>query len=201
MNKFGLKVRLAAAAAAIVLVAACGGTTTVSLGGFVTGLITSGLVIKNLDGQTLAIPANASSYEFPGKIDDAGKYLVEIQTQPPRLTCYVSGGTGIATGIKIASANVFCSVNTYSLGGNVTGLTGANLQLSNGADTVIITAPVANLDGSIPAAPFTFPAVVGDGFAYGVAVLVQPTGQTCTVKKGTALMGSAAVTDVLVECK
>ena len=169
---------------------ACGGYTTVNLGGSVNGLITSGLVIANA-GQTMTVPINATSYVFPTKIDDHGSYAITIQAQPPRLTCIVSGSAVVTTGNAINSANIYCSLNSYAVGGTITGLTNEGLSLTNGADNLTIAG-----NTSI----FTMPLPVADGTVFGVAILSQPAGQTCTLKNGTSTMGAAAVTNIAITC-
>ena len=60
---------------------------------------------------------------------------------------------------------------TYTIGGTVTGLTGAGLVLQdNGGD---------NLTVSANATSFTFSTAVASGGAYSVTVLTQPAGQSC----------------------
>jgi 6-phosphogluconolactonase len=79
---------------------------------------------------------------------------------------------------------------TYSIGGTVSGLTGTGLVLQdNGGDNLSVTA-----NGS-----FTFTTKINAGGTYSVAVLTQPSGQTCTVTNasGTA---NANVTNVAVSC-
>lgn len=191
MNLHASSLRGLAAASLSLGLAACGGYTTVDLGGSVTGLTTDGLVLAN-GNDTVAIPANATSYKFPMQIDDQGSYAVTIQTQPPRLTCSLTNATGTATGIAVTGVNVSCVPNTYSLGGTVSGLTTNGLVLVNGSDTV-----------SVPASStaFVFPTQVADGTVYGVAVLTQPAGLTCSVANGTAVMGAGNVTNVQVSCR
>jgi len=170
--------------------AACGGYTTVDLGGSVNGLTTDGLVLANGNDST-TVPANATSYKFANQVDDQASYDVTVKTQPARLTCTVANGSGHTSGIAITNVNVSCTPNSYSLGGTVTGLTTTGLVLTNGSDTL-----------SVPAysSTFTFPTKVNDGSVYGVAVLSQPAGQTCSIGNGTAVMGAGAVTSVQVSC-
>jgi hypothetical protein len=182
--------RLFAALALAIELGGCGGTTTVNLGGTVTGLTTNGLVLAN-GGNTVAVPANAVSYTFPNQIDDQAVYTVTIQTQPKGLTCSLVNASGNANGIDITNVNVSCVQNTYNLGGTISGLTTAGLVLTNGSDTV---SPAAS------ATTFAFPTKVADGAVYGVAVLAQSAGLTCTVRNGTAVMGSADVGSVQVNC-
>jgi hypothetical protein len=42
--------------------------------------------------------------------------------------------------------------------------------------------------------------MVGDGSPYGVTILAQPAGRSCTVVNGVGTMGNAAVKTVLVTC-
>lgn len=193
MKSFPPAARLLAAFALVIGLAglaACGGYSAVNLGGTVTGLTTSGLVLAN-GTNTVSIPANATSYTFPTQIGNYASYSVSVQTQPARLTCAVTNPNGTASGVDITYVNVTCTPNTYVLGGTVTGLTGTGLRLTNGSDT---------LDVAAGSSTFTFPTKVADGSVYGVAVLAQPTGQTCTVTNGTAVMGAGDVTSVTVTC-
>jgi len=194
MKDLLLKYRWFAALAMGAALAACGGYTAVNLGGSVTGLETAGLVLENM-GATVAIPANAKLYVFPGQIPDDGKYAITVKNHPLQFTCSVSGANGIATGIAITSANVFCSRNTYTLGGTISGLTNDGLQLVNGSDDILKTIAVGTTS-------FVFPKPVGDGISYTVGVVKQPlNGQTCTVQNGSRVMGSSKVDDVTVVCK
>jgi len=193
MNKNALKTRLLPALlalAATVILSACGGYTTVDLGGTATGVSRAGLVLAN-NGKTVTVPVNATSYTFPEKIDIGSQYNVSIQTQPAALTCALSNATGTASGQPIANVNLVCVTNTYTLGGTVNGLTTTGLSLTNGSDTVTIAAGDTS---------FVFAGKVANGAVYGVAILTQPAGQTCSVQNGTAVMGLANVTDVVVSC-
>ena len=79
---------------------------------------------------------------------------------------------------------------TYTVGGDVTGLTGTVLLRNNGGDDLSVSA-----DGS-----FTFATALTDGATYEVTVGTQPTGQTCSVTNGTGTIAGADVTDVAVSC-
>ncbi|MFC3111118.1 hypothetical protein ACFQAT_13075 [Undibacterium arcticum] len=193
MNKNPLKTRLLPALSLLaltVILSACGGYTTVDLGGSASGVTRDGLVLVNA-GKTVAVPVNATSYTFPEKIDIGSQYNVSIQAQPGSLTCALSNTSGTASGQPISNVNVACTTNTHTLGGTVSGLTTTGLALTNGSDTVTIAAGQTS---------FVFSGKVADGTVYGVAILTQPAGQTCSVQNGTAVMGSADVTNVAVSC-
>lgn len=190
MHTFTRYFRLLAAMILSFGLSACGGYTSVDLGGNVTGLTTNGLVLAN-GSDTVAIPANATQYTFPHQIGDQGQYAITVQTQPQGLTCTVANATGSASGIAITSINVSCAPNLHSVGGTISNLTVAGLELTNGSDTV---SPDAN------STTFTFPGKVAEGSLYGVAVLKQPPGLTCSVANGTGAMGTADVTNIQVTC-
>ena len=83
------------------------------------------------------------------------------------------------------------ALQSYTIGGNVSGLAGGGLVLQQGGgDDLAIAA-----DGS-----FTFATPVIDGGGYVVIVSVQPTDQTCVVANGKGTVAGANVTDVDVTC-
>lgn len=185
---------LAAASALALALAGCGGSsaTNLSLGGTVTGLNTGNLVLAN-GTSTVNLASNdgsAYSFAFPARIAFGAVYNVIVQSQPATLTCTIANGSGVSGTTDITNVAVTCVANN-NLGGTVTGLATSGLVLANGSDTVTVPANSTS---------FVFPRRVGDGAAYGVTILTQPTGQTCTVANGVGLMGTADVTSVQVNC-
>lgn len=81
------------------------------------------------------------------------------------------------------------SLDSYTLGGVVTGLAGTVVLRNNGGDDLTITA-----DG-----PFTFATSVAHGGAYHVTVASQPEGQVCTASGNTGV-ATGNVTSVSVVC-
>ena len=80
---------------------------------------------------------------------------------------------------------------TYSIGGVVTQLSGSGLKLqNNGNDEITISG-----DGS-----FTFTTPLTSGAEYAVTISQQPTGENCTVRKGTGFVSNAKISDVSVLC-
>ena len=172
-----------------------GGTTTYTIGGSVTGLAGSGLVLADNSTDTLAITGTGTvPFTFTGKV--SGAYAVTVQTQPanPAQTCTVTGGSGTATA-NVTTVSVACTTNpvTATIGGTVAGLSGTGLVLqNNGGDSLTITGNGA----------FTFKtAVTGPTDAYAVTVLTQPTNplQICTVTNGSGT-ATADVSNVAVNC-
>ncbi len=79
---------------------------------------------------------------------------------------------------------------TYTIGGIVTGLTGAGLVLQDdNTDNLTVSS-----DGS-----FTFSTAITAGSAYSVTVLTQPAAQYCSVTSGSGIV-TADVTNVQIAC-
>ncbi len=168
-----------------------GGTTTYTVGGTVSGLSGSGLVLQNNGDDDLAITTNGT-FTFAASIADGADYTVTVKTQPSGLTqtCTASSNTGTIAGANVTNVSVICSTNTYAVGGTVSGLSGTLVLRNNGAADLTIT-----VSGG-----FTFAAPVADGAGYSVTVMTQPTGQTCTVNNGSGIVAGANVTTVAVVC-
>lgn len=83
--------------------------------------------------------------------------------------------------------------SSYTVGGTVSGLSGAGLVLQNNAGNDL----TVSANGS-----FTFSTSIVSGRAYAVTVKTQPSGpaQTCTVANGSGNVGSGNVTNVQVNC-
>src|SRR5436190_3736926 len=169
-----------------------GGSSTFTVGGTVTGLTGTGLVLQNNGGDNLAINASGS-FTFKTALTSGSAYLVTVSTQPssPTQVCTVTNGSGTITA-NVTNVQVSCQTATISIGGTVTGLKGTGLVLqNNGGDDLTITA-----DGS-----FTFKTLLVTNAAYKVTIKTQPSSpaQNCTVSNasGTA---TANVTNVQVVC-
>ena len=93
--------------------------TTQTIGGTVTGLTGTGMVIENNGADDLTIIANGT---FTFKTAVSGAYAVTIKTQPssPTQSCTVSFGTGTATA-NVTNVLINCG-NGLTIGGSVSGL-------------------------------------------------------------------------------
>jgi 6-phosphogluconolactonase (cycloisomerase 2 family) len=182
------------------LVTACGGGDSNSgpshftIGGSVSGLVGTGLVLQDNGGDNLPVSASGN-FTFPTALAGGAAYAVTVKTQPtgPAQNCTVAGGTGTVSGADVTSVVVTCKTNGYTVGGSVTGLSGTGLVLEdNAGDDLPISASQA----------FTFSQTVGSGSTYAVTVKTQPTGpvQVCTVTNGTGKIAAANVTNVAVNC-
>lgn len=169
-------------------------TETFSVGGTVTGLMGTGLVLQNNGGDDLSIAADGV-FQFDTEVADGESFEVTVISQPSDLsqTCSVSNGSGVIDAADITDIEVDCVTNSYTVGGQVTGLTGEGLVLGLvGNDDIAI----AN-NGA-----FEFPNALLDGSAFEVVVVSQPAGplQTCSVIDGTGVIDGTDIDAVEVEC-
>jgi len=103
------------AAAAATALAACGGgggggggsSSGQTVGGSISGLLSSGLVLSN-GSTTLAPASGATSFTFPTALASGTAYTVSIQTQPAGLTCTVSNASGTIGSSAVVSVAVVC---------------------------------------------------------------------------------------------
>lgn len=99
----------------IFIMAACGGgggttTTTYTVGGTLSGLTGSGLVLQNNSGDDLTVSADGS-FTFATGLTDSASYSVTVKTQPsnPTQTCSVSNGTGTISAANVTNVVVTCT--------------------------------------------------------------------------------------------
>ncbi len=84
-------------------------SSTYMIGGTVTGLTGSGLVLQNNAGGALAVSA-AGAFTFTAALPDGAAYAVTVKTQPstPAQNCVVYGSSGTVVGANVSVA-VYCS--------------------------------------------------------------------------------------------
>jgi hypothetical protein len=182
-----------ALACALALAACGGGDGNLQLAGTINGLTKSGLSLSNNGGPALEILPGQSSFYFPKLLEADERFDVKTASVPAGTTCTVYNGTGRMGSYSLSNIQVVCVNVPRELSGTVVGLKGSGLVLNNGQIKVAV-APNA---GSL--VPFSFATkdstgkitagAVGQGEPFGVTVLTQPQGQTCTVAGGTGVMG------------
>jgi 6-phosphogluconolactonase (cycloisomerase 2 family) len=148
-------------------------------------------VALTLNGGNPLTVAGNGSFTFGSMISEGDNYLVAVASQPTGEVCSVAGFSGTAAS-NVTNIAVACSPQTYSIGGNVTGLpAGVSLTLDNdGADALSITA-----NGT-----FTFATPVPYGGSYAVTVANSPTHEVCTVSNGSGSSVAASVANIGVAC-
>ena len=105
---------------------------TYTVGGAVTGLIGSGLMLQINAGDLLAV-SKAGAFTFANQLGSGASYTVTINTQPstPAQNCTVANGSGTVGAANVTTVAVVCSiVANYTVGGTVSGLVGSGLTLA-----------------------------------------------------------------------
>lgn len=150
-----------------------GGTpTTFSVGGTVTGLSASGLVLQDNGGDNLTVPSGASTFTFSTMLASGASYDVTVLSQPTGETCTVSSATGTVSA-DVTTVKVSCSAQTFTISGTLTGLSTAGLKLQDYSGGEVL--PVA-----AGATTFQFTQSVPYGTNVDVTVNTQPFWATCT---------------------
>jgi hypothetical protein len=163
-----------------------------TIGGNVSGLVGSGLVLQNNGAGDLPVAADGA-FTFATRVATGTAYSVAVLSQPtsPSQTCTVARGSGSVASANVSDIAVTCATGRFSIRGTVSGLTGSGLVLqNNGGNNLPISA-----DG-----PFSFANRLIDGATYAVVVRTQPSGQNCVVHNSTGTIRSADATDIEVAC-
>lgn len=169
-------------------------TATFSVGGSVSGLSGTGLVLENNGGDDVGVESSGA-FTFPTKLASGATYKVTVDAQPsnPTQACTITNQEGTLAEADVTNVLVSCSTTQFTVGGTVSGLAGSGLALlNNGRDELRIDA-----DGS-----FTFPTALLSGASYAITIAAQPTGptQSCTLANATGVVGGSNVTSIRVTC-
>jgi hypothetical protein len=189
-----------AAFAALLILAACGGGgggsgPTYPVGGSVSGLAGSGLVLTAGAGNSVSV-SKAGVFTFPTLLGAGASYDITVASPPanPSQTCTVSNGTGTVSG-ALDNIMVVCVVSQFTVGGSISGLVGTRMILrDNSGDDLPVSSNGA----------FVFTVPVASGGAYSVSVVTQPSNptQNCVLLAGSAVgtVTSGNITGVSVVC-
>ena len=150
------------------------------------------------DGAQNIVPTQAGAQTHQGAISFASKlicrhtdltgfamrYLLSLPVIG--LATVLSGCGGSHTSTPTTSVP---PVLTYSIGGNIAGLSGTVVLQNNGGDNLALSR-----NGS-----FAFNVTLQPNSPYDVTIATQPAGQVCSVSNGSDT-ASASVTTILVTC-
>ena len=119
-------------------------TNTYTIGGTISGLSGTGLILEANGGNGLPVSANGS-FTFASPVSSGASYAVTIGTQPggPAQTCVVTSGTGTVTNANITNVTVTCTTNTYTIGGTISGLAAPDSSCRTMAATTCPSRPTA----------------------------------------------------------
>lgn len=208
--------RTALALAATVTLASCGGggKATFPINVTVLNVLYPGLVLStNGMDQSVAPPTkNADgtipnvTFVFPKEIEYGEVYDVIPKglsstydgQLPAHQSCSAVNFAKTGTAGQLAKIDIYysCTINPYALSGKVVGLTTTGLVLANGSNSSLTVAAAVDTDNKPTGADVPFAlTTVPYGSTYGVTVLTQPTGQTCSVAGGANGSGAGTMDD------
>ncbi|MCK7595529.1 fibronectin type III domain-containing protein [Pseudomarimonas salicorniae] len=137
-------------------------TQRYTIGGSVSGLSGSGLILRNNDGDDLAIAGNGS-FTFALPVVDGGTYAVSVWVQPssPSQTCVAAQTSTSVSGGPVTSVTVNCSDNASAPSAPT------NVQVGLTGSTAVVRWDPPASNGGAPITEYT--------------VTLQPGGLSCTV--------------------
>jgi uncharacterized repeat protein (TIGR03803 family) len=100
--------------AAVTNVAVTCSANTYTVGGAISGLTASGLVLLDNGGDTTTVSANATQFTMNTGVAFGAAYAITVQTPPAGLVCPVSNGTGTMGAADVTSISLAC-VSNFSL--------------------------------------------------------------------------------------
>ncbi len=90
-----------------------------TVGGTVTGLTGTGLILQNNGGDNRSISANGA-FTFTNPLATGASYNVSVLTQPSGQSCAVSAGTGVMASANVTNVVVSCTAGSNAISTNVT---------------------------------------------------------------------------------
>lgn len=195
--------RSGVALACAMSLAACGGGGDLYLQGAVSGVTEDGLVLQNNGGNDTAVTVDSATgyydmFQFSNRVTTDDTYNITVKSKPSNVEdCTVNNASGHANYYTIQQISVVCTAKQHHLFVNVAGLTTDGLELVNGNDSLPVPAGSTKVQMKD----------VSQDSPYGVKVLKQPNGQTCTVtggngtaNNGSGKVGADDITNVTVTC-
>ena len=111
-------------AADVTVAVSCKPLMTYTIGGFISGLSASGLVLAN-GADTLSVPSGATGFTMPTALTSGSTYNITVQAQPTGLQCTVGAGSGTVGASAVSSVTVACAPQGTGwiwMGGSTTNL-------------------------------------------------------------------------------
>lgn len=151
---------------------------TYTIGGSVTGLTGSGLVLVDTLGDSTSVSANGT-FSFQSPMSSGSPASIRVAKQPTGQLCSVApSAPAVISGANISDIAVQC-VPGYTLSGTLKGLaSSASIVLDdNAGDQLTVSA----------SGTFTFPSAYLTGAPWTVSIAANPQGQSCSFTQGNQL--------------
>jgi hypothetical protein len=181
-----------------------------TIGGNVTGLVGTGLVLQDNKGDNYTVTANGA-FTFKTQLPTGTAYVVTVFSQPttPAQTCAPAQGTdsGTATA-NVTSVVINCKAVTFSVGGTVVGLAGRtptppnSINLALNDSSFVLQNNLGNTVIIPQNGPFNFatPEALNDQYQVSVFHGASSQPQGCTFVELQGCSVTANVTSMIVDC-
>jgi len=127
------------------------GVAMYSVGGTISDLTASGLILQNNGINNLSVAANSASFLFPPIIPYGGSYNITVLTQPTGQICLVSNGSGTNVTSNVTTVVIHCYPNlTLTAAPSPQKEVGANYSQTNTATGGSPPYAFSVLAGTIP---------------------------------------------------
>jgi hypothetical protein len=166
---------------------------SVTIGGNVTGLVGSGLVLQNNSSDDKPIAA-AGEFTFDTPLQPGEPYDVTVFTQPEGQICSVFNGSGSVPDEDVTNVFVDCvdEPDPVTIGGEVFGLASDSVLLLQNNETDYLL--------MLENGEFNFEDSLMPGDSYDVSVFFVDPEQICSVPNGSGVAPDVNVTNVAVAC-
>lgn len=151
--------------------------TSKQVTGTITGLTGSGLVLQNNGIDTITIPANSTSFAFPGNARNGTSYNVAIVTMPtsPVQTCAISNGSSAVPSNSDPAISIVCyEPGAFTLA-KVSGDQQTVTQHNALAQPLVVNV-LDRIGKPVPATQVTFRPVPGTGYLPARVVTTDAAG-------------------------
>jgi hypothetical protein len=179
-----------------------------TIGGTVSGLVGTGLILQNssnLEQLPISVANGNAAFTFVNLVPTGTAYTVTIFSQPtgPTQTCVVTPSTSSGTATaNVTSVAVVCPAVTYSVGGTIVGLAGVapnNAPVPDGS--FVLENVLGNSLTITENGPFTFATPEALNDQYEVSVLHSSTTQDqgCSLWNYKGVV-TGDVTGIVIDC-
>lgn len=160
-------------------------TNAYVIGGKISGLQGSGLVLQDNGGDNLSVATNATDFTFAAHVASGGSYNITVLKQPdiPAQSCTVGNGTGVVGSGDVAGVTLTC----VAAGSGTDGVPSrieidkSSVFLPGVGKTVQLHAQLLDANGHVLAAePVTWTSSASD------RIVVDPSGTVSGVAIGSA---------------
>lgn len=154
-------------------------------------------VLQNNAGDDLIVAGNGT-FTFNTAIPTGSNYAVTVFSNPqnPWQTCSITSGSGTVASTAITNIAIGCSVNNYSMSGNITSTVPlpSGLTVTNGIDSI-------NVPGGATTTPISFTTPIASGTGYDISITAEPPGYVCAIQSNyTGTVLGTNITNVAVNC-